>query len=163
MTNRDRGRFAELIGALAETFDESLSVLRLEIYFEALGDLELGTVERAVIEAARTLKFFPKPAELRALIEGSPEDRAELAWMEVLQQVRFVGYYGTPTFTDPAITRAIRDLFGGWPALCERLPGDGPELLGWAKQFKTVYGVYQKRERARRQLPSVPRMPELDS
>jgi hypothetical protein len=154
MTNQDGVRFIELLTALAETFDETLSDLRAEIYFRTLVDLELAQVEQAIVRAARTLTFFPKPAELRALVEGTPEDRAEMAWMQLLQQVRRVGSWGTPAFTDPIIARAIGDLFGGWKALCERLPGDGPELLGWAKQFKTVYSVYEKRPLLDRALPA---------
>jgi hypothetical protein len=153
MTPADAPRFAKLLGALAETFDETLSTLRIEIYFRALADLDLDVVERAVTDAARTLTFFPRPAELRASVEGTPDDRAELAWMAVLQQVRAVGWCGAPVFRDSTIAQTVTDVFGGWRPLCERLPADGPELLMWAKQFKTVYGIHDKRATTDRLLP----------
>jgi hypothetical protein len=149
MTNADRARFAELLLALGETFDETMSDMRAEIYFRALMDLPLDVVERAIVDAARYSKFFPKPAELRTLIAGDPADLAELAWIRLVREVRRVGYWGTPRFEDPSIELAVKELFGGWRALCERLPADGPEFLGWAKQFKAIYGIYHRRASAR--------------
>jgi hypothetical protein len=49
-------------------------------------------------------------------------------------------------FDDRATERAALELFGGWRALCERLPGEGPELLGIAKNFKAAYGAYVRRD-----------------
>jgi len=152
MTSEDRPRFAELLFALAETFDETMSEMRAEIYFRAVCGHAIEHIEVAMIEAARSMKFFPKPAELLAFIEGDPTDDAELAWSTVYRQVRAIGYLGTPQFSDDAILRAIGDVFGGWQALCSKLPNDGPELLGWAKQFKATYLVYRKREPRRPRL-----------
>lgn len=152
MTIDDRPRFAELLFALAETFDETISEMRAEIYFRAVCGHAIESIEVAMVEAARTMKFFPKPAELLAFIEGDPADDAELAWSTVVCQVRALGYLGKPQFDDDAITRAIADVFGSWQGLCEKLPADGPELLGWAKQFKATYLVYRKREPRRPRL-----------
>jgi hypothetical protein len=152
MREQDRGPFAELMLGLGETYGESVSDARMEIYFAALADLELADVRAAATAHVQSVKFFPRPAEIREAIAGSTDDRAALAWNAVLQLVRRVGYPGTdgrgaaPAFPDPAAERAALELFGGWRALCERLPGEGPELLGIAKNFKAAYAAYVRRD-----------------
>jgi hypothetical protein len=44
--------------------------------------------------------------------------------------------------------RAAEGLFGGWRALCERLPAEGPELLGFRKQFIAAYGAAARQSAA---------------
>jgi len=141
---------------LGETYGEPVSDARMEIYFSALADLELAEVRRSATVLVRTQKFFPRPAELREAVNGSSEDRAELAWMRVVSLVRGVGYMGVdgqgtpPDFDgDIACRRAALQLYGGWPQLCSNLPANGPELLGWAKQFKAAYRAYDNREQRR--------------
>jgi hypothetical protein len=146
MTNCDRVDFARILYAMAETFNEPVSELRAEAYFDALEDLPLVTVRAACRVAIRTQTFFPRPAELREAALGSIEDEAERAWCAVVREVGRVGYMGTPTWTDEAARRAAIELFGGWRRLCERLPGEGPEFLGWAKQFKAIYRSHARRD-----------------
>jgi hypothetical protein len=126
MTDADRPRFAELFVALAETFNEALSEVRLEIYFRALSELTIAQLQAAIVDATRTLKFFPKPSELIALAQGHDSSDEDLAWMAVLRQVREVGSHRPPTFNDPAIMAAIEGAFTSWKRLCERLPLEGP-------------------------------------
>jgi len=120
----------------------------------------------------RTQKFFPRPSELREGIDGSSDERADLAWTHLLQEIRRVGPYGrwnrekhdveppTPTFFDDAAKRAALELYGGWPALCEKLPGDGPALLGAAKLFKATYRAYANRVN-RDALPPIETDPQI--
>lgn len=145
MTDHDRARFGEALGVLAETFNDPLSQTRLEAYFVALRDLPWPAVEGALRTLLRAGRWFPKPVEIREAVEGSPGDRAALAWGAVLEQVRRVGYCGTPTFTDPLTAATIDRLWGSWAALCETLPAGGPELVGWVKQFTAVYGTLATR------------------
>jgi hypothetical protein len=153
MTAQDRGGFAELMTGLGETYGEPVSDARMEIYFRALSDLALDAVRAAANVHVRANKFFPRPAELREAVTGSLDDAAELAWMGLLREIRRIGYLGSPTFADEAQRKAALELFGGWSRLCERLPGEGPELLGWAKQFKAIYRSYARCEEWQ-QLPS---------
>lgn len=146
MTDADRPSFAELMLGIGEAYGEPVSDARLEIYFAALADLPLAEIRDAANVHVRAEKFFPRVSELREAVGGSVQERADLAWVELLRQVRRVGYMGTPTWTDPALARAAMELYGGWRALCESLPGDGPELLGAAKLFKATYAAYARRE-----------------
>jgi hypothetical protein len=147
MTDDDVVQFAHAMLALAETFNEPLTQVRQEAYFRALCDLSIDDVQYAVAAAIRTGRYFPRPVELRECVIGSPEQLAEERWGEVSRQVARVGYTGTPSFTDPLVLRAIERLWGSWMNLCQTLPGSGPELVGWIKQFKAVYATLLQQDR----------------
>jgi hypothetical protein len=148
VTHADRPAFAKGLYVLGETFNEPVSEVRAEAYFDALADLSAPAVLEAIRKAVAECRFFPRPTELREMVAGRLEDRAELAWMAVLRLVRRHGYPGidgrgkAPDFPDDATRRAALELYGGWVALCERLPGEGPELLGVAKNFRSAYAAY---------------------
>ena len=146
MTEQDRPALAHALMLMGDTFNEPVGELRAEGYFDALRDLEIGDVLTACREAIRTARFFPRPVELRDTIEGHTEDRAEMAWILVQREVRRVGYTGVPEFPDTATERAALELYGGWDRLCACLPASGPELLGVAKQFKSTFGAYARRD-----------------
>lgn len=89
MMPADATRFAELLTVLAETFNAPLSEARLDGYWLALGDLDLGRYETAVTQAMRQLRFFPTPAELRELADPAAvpprEERLAAAWLAEAQ------------------------------------------------------------------------------
>lgn len=147
MTPDDARVFASAMAVLAEVLNEPMSTVRIKAYFEDLSDYELPAVCAALAEARRTCKWFPKPAEVRALLEGRAEDGAEVAWAAIQREIRRVGYLGVPALDDRAL-RAVNELWGGWRRLCETLPGEGPELVGWIKQFKATYASVERREKA---------------
>lgn len=70
--SKDFEIFGALMGMLGENFDKELSPLKVELYFDCLNDFEIEKVKKAVFVAIKTLKFFPKVAELRELIQGGP-------------------------------------------------------------------------------------------
>jgi len=135
VTNADRPAFAEGLYLLTETFNEPMSELRTEMYFFALMELRIEVVMAVMLTAIRVHKFVPRPAELRSLALGDSEARANAAWAEVSREIQRVGYLGTPRLTDPHALDTIRGLWGSWQRMCQTLPGDGPELVGWIKQF----------------------------
>src|SRR5690606_33933929 len=123
---------ASLMLALSETFNEPVSETRAGMYFDALSELTIQEVEQAMRLSLRRSKFFPRPAELLELVSGSAEDQADEAWQSVINAVRRVGAYRTPTLDDAAMD-TVRRLFGTWSRACQQLPAGGPELLGWRK------------------------------
>lgn len=131
--------FSKAMMVLGETFNEPVSAVRIEAYYAALLDLNAAAVMAAMQQCMRSCRFFPKPAEIRELVEGDPETRSDGAWGEVLRAIRTVGYMRFPAFEDPRIMPAIRDVWGSWERLCSTLPSEGPELVGWIKQFKSAY------------------------
>jgi hypothetical protein len=154
MTNPDREAFARLMYALGDTFNEPVSELRAEAYFDALRDLSVEDVLAAGRRAIAECRFFPRPVELRDMVHGSGTDQAEVAWNHLRQLVRRVGYVGIdgrgtpPEFPDDAMRRAAYELYGGgWKALCERLPSEGPELFAARKAFIAGYTAYANHDR----------------
>lgn len=159
MTNQDRKAFAALMIALSETFNEPVSDIRIEAYFDALSDLECAEVLAAGHWAIAECRFFPRPVELREIARGSENDQAETAWDEMRRLVRSVGYMGIdgrgtpPEFSSEPMRRAALELYGGWVALCSNLPNGrddtAPAFLGARKAFIASYKAYagvQKRE-----------------
>jgi hypothetical protein len=159
MTEHDRAAFGRMLFALGDTFNEPVSELRVEAYFDALRDLPAGAVLAAGRRAIAESEFFPRPFKLRELAEGSGDDRAELAWNAVRKLIKRYGYYEQPPLSawpDEAARRAAMELYGGWRALCSSLPADGPELLGYRKSFIASYQAYAGRERRELALPAAP-------
>ena len=143
MNELDVPAFSEALHALSETFNEPMTDVKIEAYFAALGDFDVAPVLAAMRTALRSAKFMPRPADLRELIEGDGEEAATAAWGAVLREIRRVGYLGHPDL-DARSLRAVKELFGSWQRMCERLPAEGPELLGWVKQFKQVYASVER-------------------
>jgi hypothetical protein len=151
VTAVDSKRFAELLYALAETFAEQVSEIRAELYFKALSDLPIDSVERAFELAFKGCTFFPKPAELRAFIQAPVDDEADLAWAAFQREVTRVGYMRTPSLPETTMA-TLRQVFGSWRAACSALPSPdsdrAPELMGWRKQFVAAYSDTKRREAA---------------
>ncbi len=139
--------FARELALVAETFGATISSAHIEIYFRALNDLPLEQVRAAMDAACRRLRFFPKPVELRELITGSPDERAERAWTRVRQGImRGVGGYRLIDFGDMALHATI-DAMGGW-ARFYSLGFRGVEEVAIAtarKEFLQLYSIFEKR------------------
>lgn len=150
MTAHDRLEFAKAMMVLGETFNEHVSTVRAAAYFDALSDLTIEQVMVAIHLATRTVRMFPRPIDLRELIEGSPDANADTAWCAVMEEIRRVGYMGTPTFSDERTLRSVHETWGSWRQLCKTLPGEGPELVGWMKQFKHTFQSLDRRALATR-------------
>jgi hypothetical protein len=141
----DRAAFAEGMIALCETFNEPISDIKVEAYFDALSEFSIGQVNGAIRLAMRQSTFMPRPASLREFIQGNASENADAAWGAVLREIRRVGYMGSPQL-EPRALKAVNELWGSWRRLCETLPAEGPELVGWVKQFKGVYGSVELSE-----------------
>ena len=150
MTDDQRSAFAQALVLLAETLGEPVSELRAEGYWYALHDLSLADVLAAIRVQLQTAKFFPKPAELRAAIEGVTEDRAELAWVEVMRVARRNGEMAGRDYLpdhkdDPALWAGL-DALGGWNTFCE----SEESLTYRATMFKRAYAAMTRREQVER-------------
>ena len=113
----DHKRFAANLMGLAEVLGSELSPLKMKFYSQALEKYSDDQIERAITVAASTLQFFPKPIELIELIEGKSQDKALLAWEQLLEAVKNHGSYASVVFGDGKIARAV-ELMGGWFQVC---------------------------------------------
>lgn len=143
MTFEEFEIFSARLVELGEVFDVKLTESKLLLYFQALQDLPLDAVQHAIIDALRTQKFFPRPAELRACAVGDNEDVAEHAWMEYKKLARRVGGYMSPEM-DATLADTLTAVFGGWQQAC--WTELSPEM--WTakrKEFGRVYRVLTHR------------------
>lgn len=141
----DNDAFTARLVGLGELFDANLTPVKQALYFEALRDLPIELVVRALNLATRKCTFMPKPAELRKLAVGDDEDAAEKAWMAFQGAMRAIGSYTSLITADPALGETISTVFGSWPAACGA--DLSPEM--WAskrKEFGRVYRVLVNRE-----------------
>lgn len=154
MTRRDAPAFSTLMAGLAETFDVVLSAPRTELYYRALEDLPIESLQTAAGRALRECRFFPKPVELRELAGQDGQTAAELAWMALLEAFHD-GYDGVSLPDDP-ITQALVQVY--WGTACKarewwRFCHDAA-LEAKHKEFVTRYQDYATRPVAER-----PRLP----
>ena len=145
MTAADREHLGKALYGLGEVFNEPVSDVKVALYFDALDDLTWAALQPACRLAVRQCRFFPRPAELRELVLGRAEDAAERAFGRLQTLVRRVGSWGAPAYDDLVLERTVQELFGSWRRCCETLPAEGPELLGVAKRFRSLYGSNQDR------------------
>lgn len=121
MSGQDKERFAMCMSAMAEAFSQEVSDLKGDIYFKALSDLSINSIEQAVwnIINTRTTATFPKVAEIRESVMGKVEDKAMLALSKVEKAVREVGGYASIVFDDPLIHAVIQTFNNGWVGVCD--------------------------------------------
>lgn len=94
----------------------------VEAYFIALVDLTDEQLEQAAAQAVRTLKWFPKVAELREIVgeqtaHGAGVTTATEAIEQIYRTIREIGSYSSPRFDDPLLNRVVAAM-GGWRELC---------------------------------------------
>lgn len=149
--------FATLMLGMGETFNEPVSDVRIDLYSQALEDLPERELLAAMKACIAEYEFFPRPAAIRDRVKGPAADRAELAWGDVLNAVRRFGYASFPAHLEGPTMDAVRASWGSWSRLCEVLPSEGPELLGWRKVFLANYGAVERvavRDGRSRELPA---------
>jgi len=147
MTDKDRPRFVQLLRLLGEQYRETLSDIRQEVLFDGLADLSLAEVERAVRAHIRTSRFFPQVVELRELVTGNVKDQALVAFERIREEVRRVGYYGTPTRLSDGDRAMAEKVWGGWQRLCETLPAPGSDKYAFEqKRFIEAYDTHARLE-----------------
>lgn len=144
MTNYDEERFAALMLEMAEAVSQEVSPFKIEIYFKHLSDMPYEDVERAFQNVIRTrvTSTFPKVAEIRQAVHGDPQDKALIAWEQLIKSIRGVGGYRSVIFDDPVIT-AIIEREGGWEKVCNMT---SEEIKWFGKDFLKIYPSYANRE-----------------
>ena len=143
-STEEKKEFLEILTGLCDVYDKQLSKQGMRFYLQMLEEYDFGTVKRALHRYLKNAtgkgSFFPKPADIIALIEGDPDDRAEQAWTEVLQALKQVGTWKSVRFRDPIINAVIYEL-GGWIYLGEKTM---QELEYLHHQFVKLYRYYAR-------------------
>lgn len=113
---------AMVLGAFPNAIprDPEMARKTAEVYKRMLLDLDFEVAERAVARLIATSKFMPTIAEIRSAsidVQRGARRLGGEAWGDVNAEVRRVGRYGSPEFTDPLTAEAVRQL--GWLNLCD--------------------------------------------
>jgi hypothetical protein len=116
----NRQETAKILAVLTAGFPHiNLSRESVEVYHEALKDLDYGAAQGAVREILLSAEFFPPPAVIRRKVAeraGVLAPSGGEAWSEVTTQARIEGLRGSPTFSHPAIRKVVDQL--GWYDIC---------------------------------------------
>jgi hypothetical protein len=136
MQAEEFAEFSDAIESLFVGMGAESTKMTYKAYWIGLSDLSLQELQVAVCKAMQSCKSVPKPAELRELVQGKQQDRAEIAWSE-LQRAIPLGPYKHIDFGDGVINATVRSL-GGWPNYLARF--DSAENEMWArKDFMATY------------------------
>lgn len=148
MTDDDRERFARVILMIAETYKDSFSTPRHELYFQSLRRFEIDDIERAlpIMIADPVRKFSPRPSDFVETIEGTPTDRALRSVTRVEVAAAAVGPYHSVTFGSDLEGRLIHALIehlGGWVAVCNRF-ADSKDRGFLIAEFTKLHRMFEK-------------------
>ena len=134
---------------LAEILDKTLTDMVLDGYQKILSPYDVVVIENAFGAALGTMKWFPKPDELRNLIEAnnglviSIEAPAQQQWRIVLTAVRQYGARRRPKFADPVTEHLIKTQFT-WSYLCGMLEQNEPwEQKRWCDAFDLAASIHE--------------------
>jgi hypothetical protein len=120
MQANEREKFNAMIGDVMAYYKQDVSSFAIGIWWEACKGCELEQVSKALSRHATDPErgqFPPKVADIVRILQGTPTDRAQIAWGKVLEAMQRIGSYTDVVFDDPAIHAVVEDM-GGWPKLC---------------------------------------------
>ncbi len=135
----NREDFIKKIFKLAVLLNAEMTKEKAQMYWDIFKKYTKEQIERALNLAVNTCKFFPVPAVIIELIEGSPSSKSMMAWEQVYDAIFKHGRYSSVVFSDKVIHKAI-DCLGGWQKLCSSSEVD----MKWIqKDFERLYQAYQ--------------------
>jgi hypothetical protein len=121
MKQQDYFKFVEMMNAVREMHDKQpLGDAAISIYWRTLTEYSYDEVQMAVFQQIRDTesgKFFPKPADIRQILEGNNHAKAIAAWAKLESAFGSCGAYRVPVFDDVLIHYTI-DENGGWLSYC---------------------------------------------
>lgn len=145
MDNSNKQEFATLFFALGEYYDKKVSKELLAMLFDDLIEFDINDVKfgaKAHRQDPKHGTFFPKAADIiRHLQTGklSTEEKAMLAWGQIIQELRANGVYGNLVLDDKQAIAALKAVHS-WKDFCLMPEKD----LTWAKkEFLANYKVYE--------------------
>lgn len=137
-----RKRFADGLAGLCELHNRQASPQMARMYFFALANFDLDDVLRAMVTAISTTQFFPKPVDIIEIMQGSPDDVAEVEASKVWESIKHVGAYKSVVFDNPTTAAVIEYGFGGWAKLCSETRMD--EEKWFRKDFVKTYTAFSR-------------------
>lgn len=115
MESNDKKRFIKQLAALSDFYEKELKPIVIEMYWQALEELNISEFETACKHVVKNCLFFPKPVDFIEYCRGKhdPDEDAIIAWNTFLEACTNNSYYDSVCFEDKVIHATIESL-GGW-------------------------------------------------
>lgn len=154
--SNEKLRFAALIEQLGVVYQTEITDLLLRAYYEALKDVPIDDLERAVAAHIALQRWFPKPSELLSI---DPQADAVRAWDSAIAAIHHHGMYRHVDFEDKCVNATIRHL-GGWPKFCSQ----EPDQETWTrKEFIKTYLLMRSSGLSAKQMDVLPGISEANA
>jgi len=139
----DKDRFIMVMTGLCDMYSKEISEFILDMYYDIFKDYTIEQFEKAVTHCIKEHVYnsIPKPPDILSHLEGTKDDKALMAWMQVIEAIKKGGYYASIEFADPVIPACIEEL-GGWQYLCCSKQDD---MCFIEKRFMDLYRLLLKR------------------
>ena len=133
-----QGILKQLFACYPNTSIEPETVI---MYDDLLSDIPDVLLQDAVKQAISRSEFLPTVAKLRETARNLAQPKRMTwveAWDNVQQQMRKVGYIGTPTFSSDITAQVVKSM--GWRQLCG---SDNPDIV--RAHFRDMYTALANR------------------
>jgi len=133
------------MAGLGETFDRSISETLSDIYWHALKNYSDEQCKNAFNQVFLIFKFFPKPAEIIALINDNNIKIEDKAIIEANKIIAHLGKNGSRVFpdldNDPIAKHLMTTRWNYYEWASQVLTS---ELKWWVKEFCELYRAYSE-------------------
>lgn len=147
----------EFLATCSEVYNREVSTELGLLWVKGFKDQDIEKLQRAFSEHIDTSSYFPKPADIHLLLNGSPRSQSLAAWTSIIGAVKQFGSYESVRFADPHIVPIIA-IMGGWPRLCAQTFDD---MIWTEKAFHERYIEALKGHRTYDRLDHLPGSYEL--
>lgn len=138
---KDAEAFARLLELVGEITDTTVSASRVTMYFGALQRYDYPIVQQAINQHVAVSAYFPKPAEIRNIIEGTEAERESNIWLALDEAIRKIGVWQSVIVADPVLAAAIIRVWGSWIAMCA-FRNENEEFL-WNSKRRDFIAAYK--------------------
>lgn len=140
----NKNTFLKSMNILESAFKEKMSKNAINIYWLRMKDYNDKEFKEAIIRCVDELKYFPRVANIRDILDGTNEDETELAWDYLIKIMEEKGYYQSVSFPKyPAIGAVIENIAGDWCKFIEMLTDDEEKWI--RKLFIKIYPIMKRR------------------
>ncbi|MBN1548484.1 MAG: hypothetical protein JW902_17675 [Syntrophaceae bacterium] len=155
---KNEKRFKEFITLIGEKYQVEVSKLMARMVWEAVRSFD----DEACVEAFTTViqkgRFYKDLLpDLMEAMEGSLEDKALRALMEVEKAVRQHGPWPSVKFVNEPVSHSVIDSFGGWPEFQNCSEAE------WVWRGKDFVSRYKRMVHEKNHPPYLPGQAEIEN
>lgn len=128
MISAEYAQFETLLGKVEKLYGKDLDDDGVALYWEALKDLPLATVDRRIGECIKRCKFFPKPSEIRPRDDGPAFEQSDKARRDFeMVEKRCMAFWDEELQRNP--TAAKWDILAAYEARTTGFERGSPEWI----------------------------------